>query len=221
MAISRIPLRKLLQLMYAPPALRRSKLREDIRNDLARELGEQVGGPDFFSPFWKSAKNHVFGAGDLRDAIAAHIDVNYRRRRLYELLRDGFLTWWDRRRRWTNAPFTPANTLKGIYSNDGLGLIVKIDSLLSVTDGRGQDRHIYPYFSESPPLNDESARVGLWIMSEAFPNVPADQLRLLDIARGQNFSIADHPFRGDEEAILRARYVALVEERERLEDDYD
>jgi hypothetical protein len=220
MAINRLPLRKLLQLMYAPPNLRTRKLREDIRNEIAKGEGIDLGGPDFFSPFWRSAKDHVFGVADLHDAVDQHIAINYRRRRLYRMLREGFLLWWNERRRWTNEPFVPADTLKGTFTNERLDLAVKVGNIMSVQDGNGENHFIYPYFSESPALTSEVARVGLWIMNQVFPNVPEADLRILDVIRGENFSLESAPIQGDELDILTTRFRFLSSEWDRLRDEY-
>jgi hypothetical protein len=220
MSIHSLPLRKLLQLMYAPPNLRTKKLREDIRNDIARDHGFDSGGPDFFSPFWRAAKDHVFGVADLHESVGQHIEINYRRRRLYRMLRNGFLLWWNERRRWTNEPFVPADTLKGTYSNEPLTLTVKVGNIMSVQDGNGENHFIYPYFSEEPILTDEAARVGLWIMRQIFPNVPAEDLRILDVIRGENFSFETVPLQGNELEILTARFGFLSGEWNRLREEY-
>lgn len=220
MSVNRMPLRKLLQLLYAPPNLRISKLREDIRNEIAKDDGIELGGPDFFSPFWRSAKNHVFGVSDLHDDIEEHIATNFRRARLFRMLRDGFLLWWNERRRWTNEPFVPADALVGTYFNEGLNLTVKVGNILAVQDGNDENHFIYPYFSEIPTLTPEAARLGLWIMKQIFPNTPEEDLRILDVIRGENFSLENTPLQGDELQILTARFLFLSAEWDRLRAEY-
>lgn len=216
-----MPLRKLLQLMGAAPNLRTSKLREDIRNDLARQRGDAIGGPDFFSPFWRSAKNHVFGFADLHAAVDEHIAANPARKNLYPQLRDGFLLWWNERRRWTNHPFTETELIKGNYFNAQLGVSAKIGNVLCVRDGSDEDHFIYPYFSEEPALNQELARIGLWVLLQAFPAVPSSELRILDVIRGINYSLESTPLVGDEQAIFESRIGWLISEWDRLRSDYD
>jgi len=221
MSIRMIPLRKLLQLMYAAPNLRTSKLREDIRNDIGRERGVTSGGPDFFSPFWRSAKDHVFNIEDLHAGVDRHIQANYRRARLYPQLRDGFLLWWNERRRWTNEPFRRADALKGSYENPSLGILVRVGNIMAVRDGQNEDHFIYPYFSAAPVLPDEGARLGLWVMREAFPRIPEEELRLLDVIRGQNYSLERTPLQGDEQRIFEDRYRWLLAEWDRLRGEYN
>ncbi|WP_417611263.1 hypothetical protein [Parasphingorhabdus sp.] len=221
MSIRNIPLRKLLQLMYADDRLRTSKLREDIRNTIARDSGIESGGPDFYSPFWYSAKNHVFGTNDLHTDVEEHIATNYRRARLYPRLRDGFLLWWNERRRWTNEPFVPADALSGVYPNEALDVTVKVNNILSVRDGTEEEHFMYPYFCPEPVLSLEAARIGLWIMRNTFPNVPEDDLRILDVIRGENYSIGRVQMLGDEQRIFEARFQWLLNEWDRLRLEYD
>lgn len=221
MSVRSMPLRKILQLMYADSSLRTKKLRDDIRNELGRERGDRVGGPDFYSPFWRSAKDHVFGLVDLHDAVNGHIAANQARRNLYPMLRDGFLLWWNDRRRWTNRPFTEAPLVKGVYVNDSLGVTAKIGGVMCVKDGDSEDHYIYPYFPKAPVLSEEAARVGLWVMSQTFPAIDTDQLRILDVMRGDNHSLEISPLKGNEKAIFEERFSFLIREWERLKAEYD
>jgi hypothetical protein len=95
MSIEKIHLRKLLQLFYLPDNRRRSLLRADIRIDLNKALGETTDGGDFHGPFWADAKSHVAREVDLRIKIKERIESNKGRARLYPLLADGFLSWWN------------------------------------------------------------------------------------------------------------------------------
>lgn len=207
--------------MYAAPNLRIAKIREDIRTELGRERGEDLSGPDFYGPFWRSAKDHVFGIADLRDAVRAHIDANPRRANLYALLRDGFLTWWEERRRWTNEPFREANSLKGRYLFPRLNATVKVDSIMAVRDASEENHFIYPYFAPQPVLQQEPARLALWLVDAAIPALSIDELRVLDVIRGQTFSVDRTPLLGDEEQVFERRYAALLGEWDRLRREYD
>tara|TARA_R110000772_G_scaffold57351_12_gene129954 strand:+ start:747 stop:1412 length:666 start_codon:yes stop_codon:yes gene_type:complete len=221
MSIRSIPLRKLLQLMYADDRLRTSKLREDIRNEIARDSGESTGGPDFFSPFWRSAKDHVYGSDDLHDAVEQHVAGNFRRANLYPQLRDGFLLWWNERRRWTNEPFVPADVLKGLYTNNNLDITVKVNNILSVRDGNDEEHFLYPYFCLDPVMSAEAARIRLWIMRQIFPNTPEGDLRILDVIRGESYSLERVPIMGNEQGIFDARFQRLLNEWDRLRPEYD
>ncbi len=83
-------------------------------------------------------------------------------------------------------------------------------------------RHfIYPYFSPDPTLSDEAARVGLWAIGKGLPNLSIDDVRILDVIRGQTYSVDRNELRGNEEEILFRRYQAALVEREQLRREYD
>jgi hypothetical protein len=209
--------------MYLSPAKRVSALRDDIRSDRARATAgpDDEGGGDFYGPFWADAKAHVFGQGNLHDLVQERIALNWRRRDLYPRLRDGFLLWWDERRRWTNQPFQPGRVVRGRCDLPGLAATVKIDNVLSVRDAGGVEHYVYPYFFPEPPLDEQAARFALWLLGIALPpDVPREELRVLDVIRGQTFSIDRHPLRGNEEAAFRDRYASLLREREELARQY-
>lgn len=222
MSIRRVHLRKLLRIMFLADGPRRSELRADIRQDRARVAGQRrEGGADFYAPFWSDAKGHVFDRLDLHAATDERIAVNARRRDLYPQLRDGFLLWWEERRRWTNAPFEPGRQLGTQFSFPGLDAVVKVDNILSARDGRGEEHFVYPYFSKNPVLGEEAARLGLWLLGQALPSVPHHEIRILDVIRGAPFSIDRYPPIGSEENTFRDLYAALLEEWEALRAEYD
>ena len=221
MSLENIHLRKLLKILYLQPNQRTSALRSDIREDIAREGGAGAGGGDFYGPFWRDAKDHVFGYRDLHDAVDVRVESNARRENLYPQLRDGFLLWWDNRRRWTNEPFHQAETPKGRFEFDGLGAVVKVDNILAVRDAREEIRFIYPYFSPTPALVDEASRLGLWLIDRALPNTPLDQVRILDVIRGQTFSTDRNHLQGDEQEVFVARYRLALNEWRRLWNEYE
>lgn len=221
MALENIHLRKLLKISFLDPNKRRSALRAEIREDLRREAGEEAGGGDFYTAFWADAKSHVFGASDLRQSTDDRIMANERRQNLYPQLRDGFLHWWNEKRRWTNTPFKPGRNHRARFRFPGLDATVKVENLLSVVDGVGEEYVVYSYFSPEPRLTDESARLGLWLLTQALPAIAPSQLRILDIIRGNTFSLERNPFAGDEEMEFRARYARLIRERDELRREYD
>lgn len=221
MALNRIHLRQLLKVLFLPPNERRAEIRRDIREEIAKSSGLNSSGGDFYVPFWADAKRHVFAVGDLHDMVSQRISANPRRTKLYPHLRDGFLLWWNSRRRWTNEPFRPGQLLKARFPFPGLDAIIKIDNILSVRDGLGDEHIVYPYFAPSPILSNEAARLGLWLLIRAFPTVPPGEIRILDVIRGQTFSLDRTSLHGDEEEEFRRRYISILEERKRLRDEYD
>lgn len=221
MPLQDMSLRKLLKIMYLPIRPQQAALRADIREERAREAAEpdDESGGDFYAPFWADAKAHAFGEGDLRELVAQRIASNERRARLYPLLRDGFLLWWNERRRWTNQPFQPGRVLRARHGLAALRAVVKIDSIMSVRDANGAEHYVYPYFAPDVPLGEEAARFALWLLGQALPDVPHAELRILDVIRGRTFSIDRQPLQGDEEARFHARYAALIRQRDELRRD--
>ncbi len=195
-------------------------LRNDIREERDRERGLSGGGGDFYVPFWRDAKDHVFGWSDLHEATKQRIEDNARRENLYPRLRDGFLLWWNERRRWTNAPFEPIDTPRIRYNVPGLNTVVKIDSVLSVRDGRGEDHYVYPYWFADPALSEEAARIGLWLLVQSLPHIEAQELRILDVFRGATFSLDRNPLIGNEAELLSNHFIRIEALRWRLREEY-
>lgn len=220
MALDRIHLRKLLKLLFLEQRQLVAALRGDIREEIAREAGDSDGGGDFYSPFWFDAKQHSLGFVDLATCVDERIAANSGRSNLYPQLRDGFLTWWNERRRWTNEPFTPGNALKAHFPFPGINAVVKVEGILSIRDGRNVERYVYPYFAPVPTLGNEAARWGLWLLGRALPNVDERELRILDVIRGVTHSLDRNPLNGNEEAAFRARYTEVLRQREVLRDQY-
>lgn len=221
MSLELIGLGKLLRAMYADRSDRIKLLREDIRSTIKRERGEpKRDGPDFYLAFWADAKNHVRGEVDLRRSTQARIESNRGRERLYELLTDGFLSWWEERRRLRNEPFTiGADVIRARFNCEGLG-VVKVENTLSITVGDDGHRIVYPYFPERPALSGEAGRLGLWVMIQALTGHDVEGMRILDVIRGRTFSVLDAPLSGDEGRIFRERYEALLHEWQSLRAEY-
>lgn len=220
MTLDRIHLRKLLKLMFLDPNKLRSAMRADIREEIAREDGTGDSGGDFYAPFWADAKSHVFGQADLHELVEQRIAANGRRLNLYPRLRDGFLLWWNERRRWTNAPFRLGPPLKAQVPFPDLDATVKVDSILSVTDGLDADHAVYPYFAPEPALTEHSARLGLWLLAKALPTYSSDEIRILDVIRGRTFSLDRTPLQGDEEREFQRRYAEILRQHEQLRREY-
>lgn len=222
MSVLSIHLWKLLQLMYADRSLLISKLRADIRDDLKREKGSGSDGGDFHNAFWSDAKKHVLGEADLRDSVNIRIDKHKGRARLYPDLRDGFLLWWEEKRRWRNEPLhllqSPPHARMEISA---LNAKVKVESMLAVGSQPDFQRLVYPYFSEKPALSIEAVRVGLWTLHEALPKTyELSELRILDLLRGQSYALEDVGFDGDESQLFLRRYGAVIELWNELKKEY-
>jgi len=221
MSFELIGLGKLLNAMYASNSQRITLLRSDIRSEIkkAEGFGNSTGG-DFYGPFWADAKRHVAGELDLRLATIARIESNKGRERLYTILKDGFLLWWEEKRRLRNVPFSviPDN-IKARFEIAGAGT-VKVENTLSITVGDTGHRIIYPYFCEDPSLCDEAARLGLWLMSKSIEGYALQDMRLLDIIKGRSFSTLDTPLAGNEEKLFADKYKSLVSEWNALRAEY-
>jgi hypothetical protein len=214
MALDRVHLNKLLKLFIMKEGLRKTAIRGDARDVMKKRDGEvsSIGG-HFHLPFWKAAKGHAASRCDLRDEVKMLIEQNWRRKRLYPMLQKGFLSWWNERRRWINEPI--AELPKAINSSFGFTEIeglVKVENLLSLQLGEGKFRYVYPYFTEKPSLTPAAAKLGLWLMGQALPNLDIRDMRILDVIRGETYSVDKYPLDGSEEESFRLRYRAILRE---------
>jgi hypothetical protein len=220
MAIDIMHLNKAMKLCALQEQALTSAIRRELREE-RRRLDAEGGGGDFYSPFWSDAKSHVVGIVNLNTATESRIAVNGRRYRLYPLLRDGFLQWFEELRRSTNERIGwMEERVHNHYPVPGLELVLKVDNLLGLRIGTERHRLVYPYFAEAPALSQRWARIGLWLMSEALPNFSVTEMEILDVMRGRSFSGQTLFFRGDEEAVFAARYNEICNEWERLRPEY-
>lgn len=210
MSMEKIHLRKLLQLFYAEPRQRRSILLAEIRNNLDKQSGGDGGG-DFHAPFWADAKNHVAGMLDLREQSAVRIGSNKARSRLYPLLTEGFLGLWNEKARWRNEKFefVPTSVSAHLPIKES-NAIIKVENVVAVKIRDGSHRVVYPYFSETPVLPLEGARLGFWALKEALPEFRAEDLRIIDVLRSSYFRSTESPLQGDERTIFIQRYSAVL-----------
>lgn len=211
MSIERINLRKALQLFYADRALRRSLLLADIRNDRYKADGGGGNGGDFYGPFWADVKDHAAGRSDIVQTTALRIQANVARARLYPELRDAFLEMWNEKMRWRNERFEfVPESVKAQLPFTGLGAVIKIENTASVQVWDGSYRIIYPYFSEEPALPTEGVRLGFWALSEALPDFPVSDFRIVDMFRRAYFRPGDVDMRGNERDLFVRRYRELL-----------
>jgi len=191
-----------------------------------RRLSPRSKGGDFHTPFWTDAKNHAAGKLNLITQVDERIARNDTRERLYHELSDGFLKWWNEKRRWQNEPFQVIPfSIKAQLPIREVGGVAKIENLLAVTIGpqstdNQSNRLIYPYFSEDPALGGEAIRLGLWALAAALEQYSPNDLRLLDAIRGTSFGIADSPLRGNEQDLFARHYGALLREWRDLWNEY-
>lgn len=221
MSFELIGLGRLLQTIYSSNAKRTSILRADLRAERKKAAGFRGGsGGDFYVPFWADVKRHVSGGADLRDMAVVRIASSKGRDRLYTMLRDNFLLWWEEKRRLRNVPFRVIDeNVKARYEVAGYGT-VKVENTLSITVGDDGHRIFYPYFCEDPALSEEAARLGLWLMSQCIKDYTLKDMRLLDVIRGRSFSEHDTPLLGGEEDLFRTRYAEVLKEWHDLRPGY-
>jgi hypothetical protein len=221
MPIRSIHLRKLLQLVYAEPRKRRSLLREDIRRELAKESNQDDGGGDFHTPFWADAKGHVSGVLDLREQSKERVKKNKGRARLYPLLTEGFLRVWAEKIRWRNErfEFVPKN-VSAVLPIEEVDAVVKVENVVAVQIWDGTHRLVYPYFSETPALPVEGARLAFWALGAALPQFGPSELRILDVLRSAYFRPDECELSGNEKEVLVREYKAILGEWDRLRAEY-
>jgi hypothetical protein len=213
MGLDRVHLRKVLKLFMMKENLRSTAIRADARETM-KKLDEGSGpGGDFPMPFWRGAKDHAAGKSDLHETTAYQINKNWRRKNLYPRFRDGFLKWWTEKRRWINEEIAELpKTIKSSFGFVEIDGLVKVENLLCLKVGDDKYRYIYPYFYDKPALNPDHARLGLWLMSKALPQHNIDDMRILDVLRGESFSIDKYPLNGDEEESFKLRYRRILRE---------
>ena len=127
-------MRKLLKAFALPDNKLTSLLREDIRQDKAKEKGEFNGGGDFHGPFWADAKNFILNGTDLKELTQIRVNANPRRKRLYPALLNGFMSWWNNNRRFGKNIFS-VGLIMFRRSDEGilLNLFVSTGVLLTLT----------------------------------------------------------------------------------------
>jgi hypothetical protein len=213
-----IPLRKALQLFYAPQSLRRKILKEDIRLDRRKEAGgSRSQGGDFYLPFWSDVKSHISGDGDLKQLTDERIKSNRNFKRLYPLLKDGVLELLSAKLRWSNEPVEIIpQSVHGNLKMEDVGGTIRIRDALHARVREDYVRVVYPYFSEEPALPDEGGRLGLWVMQQALTEIDPGDMRIIDALRRTFFSPQTTPLQGNEEAVFHENYRLLVLEWERL-----
>lgn len=221
MSFRKIHLRKLLAAFGSAEPKQVSMLRADIRSEVAKEIGKRSGGGDFHVPFWSDAKSYVLDGADLALRTETRVASNKQRKRLYPSLHEGFMDWWLNKKRFNNEAIVPYPTeIKAQFVVEGLAATVKVENFLGLSVGSQEKRFIYPYFAEKPALSEKNARLGLWLISKAFPNHQIDDFRILDVLRGTSFSPKDCRWQGNEEATFGLLYGKLLNRWEELRTEY-
>ena len=211
MSIHSMNLNKLLKLYSLNEKKTITALREDIRAEIRKENGLDSDGGDFYVPFWSDAKDHVAGKLDLSEKTKARIAKNPRCARLFPQLATGFLTWWLEKRRWSNLSFQfVAKSVKGHADFENIEARIRVGGLMSLKVGDDSFRLIYPYFCKDAALQDETARIGLWLMQEALGEHSIEDMRILDVMRAKSFAVRDYPLQGNEAELFEAHFQRLT-----------
>lgn len=207
-------------MFYADRRERRQLLVSDIWSDRNKEKKDDGNGGDFHGPFWADAKDHVTGLSDLREQSKARIESNKARARLYPLLTEAFLSLWNEKIQWRNERFESFPTsVKAQLLIEELGATVKIENVVAVKIPDGSNRVVYPYFSETPVLPPEGARLGFWALSEALPDFRAEDFRIVDILRRSYFRPTEVPMQGNERETFIQKYDEILKEWTKLRDE--
>lgn len=173
-------------------------------------------------PFWDAAKRHIAEKSDLEEEIVELIAKDPKHRtRLYPLLKDGFLLWWNEKRRQRNEPLTVMpKVVRASVTFEHLNGVVRVENILAINVADHSGRLIYPYFSEKPELDDEAARLGLWLLDRSLPEYASEDIRILDVLRGQAYDLRTSPFEGHEEQIFLDKYSRILDRWRELRPEY-
>ena len=109
-----------------------------------------------------------------------------------------------------------SQSVKAQYKFDEIGCIVKIENLIALSISDETNKIIYPYFSEKPALENEGARIGLWLLGEALGPYIVGDMRMLDVLRGKSYATIDLPLQGNERQIFIERYREALADWDRL-----
>jgi hypothetical protein len=147
MPIKKMNLRNLLQIFYSTEKYRAKLLRRDVIEQIKKDNGKIGSGQYFYGPFWADAKDHAAGLKDLTIETYNRIEKSERRKNTYPILRDGFLSWWNEKRRWRNERFDIIPQTDSVNANFyEIDCVVKIENMFSVRIDESEKRLIYPYF---------------------------------------------------------------------------
>ncbi|WP_420549900.1 hypothetical protein [Curvivirga sp.] len=170
----------------------------------------------YYRAFWSRAKRHVYGYKDLNKALNEffkEFPSSYKKREPYNRAANQFLKWYDEKRRWRNEDFTEDKS-KYTFTSFHLGqenpIKLKNEDFLAIKLNNEQKKIIYSCFSPRTMISSEGARIALWIMQEAFPNVPANSFRFFDVLHARSYGLIDYQLIGNEKQLLSSRYKLIL-----------
>ena len=216
MALNNVSLNKLLKMLPRPLSARQAIIRHDAADAVLKEKKiETDDGGNFYGEFWCDAKEFVLRGGNLTRLVKDRMSASRSKRRLYPILRDGFLRWYvsnfsgsaaGDRKEIGNA-FGKCSTLAPAGS-------VRVHGLLAWEEPDGSRHLIYPYFDKDHALGPRAARLGRWTMAKALPEHDQESMAILDVLRGAVFDNDNCPLVGNEEEVLSERYKGFLREWE-------
>jgi hypothetical protein len=123
--------------------------------------------------------------------------------------------------KWRNEKFEtyPISVSAQLPINE-LNATVKIENVVAVRIPDGSSRVVYPYFSESPELPIEGARLGLWALKEALSDFRAEDFRIVDVLRRSYFRPTENPLQGNERSLLIQKYDVVLKEWRKIRSEF-
>ncbi len=215
MSLHTARLSKILKIAYAPEKMVRKDIFDDVSGTIRKENNPDTierGGGDFHGVLWAAFKDQIFEEApeSFEEAVETLILSNPRRKRLFPALAAGLKSWGLEKRRWINEDIKRIKSPTGTICVEGQDVAFKVNNILALEIVGKSNRYIYPYFSEEPALSNEAARVALWQIHMALPDIDINEFRLLDVMRGRSFSIAEVPFAGNEQVLFEQHATRIM-----------
>lgn len=213
MAINSMHLDRFLRLLCHDEKGLRKELLGDINTESKRAEGLKIEGGHFYSAFWADAREHINGGQHLSASTEQRIKDDPRRKNIYPLLAEGFLSLFTR---FDNSELKLLDRRpKGHLEVAEINLTLKIENIMALSI-REQEYLIYPYWFLEPRLLEEPARIGLWAIDNALKNESVNIIRLVDIIRGKRYAVDAYQPNGNEADLLKIRYRKIYDYWERL-----
>lgn len=216
MALNNVSLNKLLKMLPRPLGARKTIIVRDASDAVLKEKKVQnEDGGDFYASFWCDAKKFLLRGEDLRQLVSERIRRNPPKLRLYPMLRDGFLRWYEVQFGETDSADRDeiANAFGKCTSLTPSG-DVRVHGILAWKEPDGSRHLVYPYFDKDFSLGPRAARLGRWTMASALPKYDAESMTILDVLRGAAYGNDNCPLLGNEEQVLSERYEGYLREWE-------
>lgn len=217
MPMDKLSLMRCIELFQLPLEHRLRKIKQDARKSLVKELpgDKDEGGGDFYSEFWKDAKEKV--ANDDFDIVRStyeRISKSKSKRRLYPILLNGFVRGWDSIRERLEIKGR-ISVIRGITTEiEGSSTTdsVVVKNTLSLRTEDKRLHIIYPYFSKDVALGIRHACMAIAAMQEGFEKKSPDNIVIFDVLRGTVFFDKESDLPPGGAAALIERYDGVMRE---------